>query len=61
MKIDSSKPNFKARCPAVKNAQDVCRAVRNNFSYNAYSKAACEASSDILKNNEIKNFLLKKK
>lgn len=58
----SSKPssvNFKSRCASIKDAQDVCRAVRNNFPYMSYSKAACEASNDILKKPKIYAYIIK--
>lgn len=60
MLINNSQPSFKSRCVTVKNAQDVCRAVRNNFPYVAYSKAAREASRDILKKENIFDYLVEK-
>lgn len=54
-----SSQNFKGRRADIKDAQDICRAVRNNFPYISYSKAACEASNKILKKEDIYNYIIK--
>lgn len=56
----NSNISFKSRNSLIKDAGQVCRAVRKNFPYISHAKAAKEASYDIIKQENITDFLVRR-
>lgn len=60
MQIYGNIPSFKGRASSVKDAQDICRKVRNSFPYVAYSKAALNNPEIVENNPKLLDYILKK-